>query len=429
MKNHSDIDHYNYAPSHPLQIKVRAIRVAVCTTHPIQYQAPIWRRLAECPELELCVYFGSSMGARQYRDSGFGCEVKWDVPILKGYAHKFVGQDDQAQITDFWTPSGAGLEAQLTEYRPEVIVITAYSGLFHLRAIYAAARLQAGVVMRHEASDVAQSRSRLKGLVRDMALRAIYSRIDRFAYIGAEARRHLLRLGVSFQRMDFSPYCVDTDLFGVQRSKWLPQRELLRKERGIPADHVVLLYTGKLIPKKDPILILKAITLLSKEMQDVIDLVVVGSGEIKNQLDGLGRALLKERYHSLGFLNQSEIGLAYTLSDVLVLPSKEGAGETWGLVVNEAMFFGLPVIVSSGVGCHRDLVHEGKTGFTFRSGDASEFASAIIKIIKTGVAGRKKIGAEAQARVDSYSVEAAVSGLRRSIQITRRGRNSLHGAI
>jgi glycosyltransferase involved in cell wall biosynthesis len=398
------------------------IRVAACTTHPIQYQAPIWRRLARCPELDLRVYFGSSMGARQYHDSGFGQEVKWDVPILEGYAHKFVAENDCAEITDFWTPSGAGMEVQLTAYHPRVIVITAYSSLFHLRALYAAARLRAGVVMRHEASDVAQSRSRLKGLVRDMTLRLVYSGIDRFAVIGAEACRHLSRLNVSLRRMDFAPYCVDTDMLAAQRTKWLPHRERLRRERGIPADKVVLLFVGKLIPKKDPALILSAITLMPKEKQDVIHLVVVGSGEMKDQLDALGRSTLGERYHSLGFLNQSEIGSAYALADVFVLPSREGAGETWGLVVNEAMFFGLPVVVSSGVGCHRDLVLEGKTGFTFRSGDAGECASAIAKIIQIGPTGRKTMGAESKAHVAAYSLEAAVAGLRRSIQIAGRGR-------
>jgi glycosyltransferase involved in cell wall biosynthesis len=143
----------------------------------------------------------------------------------------------------------------------------------------------------------------------------------------------------------------------------------------------------------------------------------------------LGRSTLGERYHALGFLNQSEIGSAYALSDVFVLPSKEGAGETWGLVVNEAMLFGLPVVAGSGVGCHRDLVHEGKTGFVFRSGDAGECALAMAKIIQAGSAGRKAMGEASQAQVDAYSLEAAVAGLRRSIQIADESRAGRQRAV
>ena len=109
-----------------------------------------------------------------------------------------------------------------------------------------------------------------------------------------------------------------------------------------------------------------------------------------------------------GFLNQSEIPKAYVAADCLVLPSD--SGETWGLVVNEAMACGIPAIVSDHVGCGPDLVIEGETGGVFPLGDIDALAHKIAHFASD--ADRlKAMGKEAQRRVMTYySVDRAVEG-------------------
>jgi glycosyltransferase involved in cell wall biosynthesis len=291
------------------------------------------------------------------------------------------------------------------------VVLTAYANLFHLGALRAARKLGAKVVMRHEASDKAQVRSGFKGAIRDFVLKCLYNRIDRFAAIGTEARRHLVRLGVSEDRIGFSPYCVDSDFLKTQKEHWQPKRIRLRCEIGARREDVVFVFAGKLITKKDPLLIIAACKLLPPELRERVHLLVAGDGELKADLEVKGRAVLGPRLHLLGFLNQSEIGRAYTMADVLILPSRRGEGETWGLVVNEAMQFNLPAIVSDGVGCGPDLVQEQETGCFFPTGDAKGLAQAMTRFCNLSSFDRVAMGEKSQIRVKRFSLDEAALGM------------------
>jgi len=84
-------------------------RLAVVTTHPIQYQAPVWRGLAATPGLDVHVYFGSDHSVRGYRDPGFGVEFKWDVPVLDGYPHTLLSTGPKTAGADnFFLRAGFG---------------------------------------------------------------------------------------------------------------------------------------------------------------------------------------------------------------------------------------------------------------------------------------------------------------------------------
>jgi glycosyltransferase involved in cell wall biosynthesis len=317
---------------------------------------------------------------------------------------------------NFWVPGGNGLFARLKAFGPDVVLLTAYRGLYHLAALRAAHQLGARIIMRHEASDVAEARSFLKERARDWLLRRLYARVDRFAVIGLEARRHLVRIGVPIARVGWAPYCVDSDFMARQTDLWLPQRDRLRVDLGVQPGDTVLVFSGKLTPKKNPLLITAALAALSPVEREKVHLVVAGDGELRGELEQSARPLLGARLHLLGFLNQSQIGQAYAAGDALILPSVRGAGETWGLVVNEAMQFRLPAIVSDGVGCHPDLITVGRTGFLFTSGDAAGLAQAIRTFLALPGAVRGILAASAEEQVRAYSIEAAADGLAHAIQ-------------
>jgi glycosyltransferase involved in cell wall biosynthesis len=177
---------------------------------------------------------------------------------------------------------------------------------------------------------------------------------------------------------------------------------------------MALVFSGKLIPKKDPILVIEAISRLPRLVKDRIHFIVIGDGELKGEIEKIGRLVLGRRLHLLGFLNQTEIGRGYACGDYLILPSREGAGETWGLVVNEALQFGLGVIVSEGVGCGVDLVNE-HIGSRFISGDADSLAEAILAACDAGVAGRGRLSEECRKSVAEFDSGKAVEGLAKSI--------------
>ncbi len=120
---------------------------------------------------------------------------------------------------------------------------------------------------------------------------------------------------------------------------------------------------------------------------------------------------LQERVILTGFINQSVISRYYAASDIFVMCS--GIGETWGLAVNEAMNFSLPVIVSDLAGCSDDLVEENKNGFTYPCGDSQYLANKIGLIIAMSDAERTKLGAFSRNRIDGYSYQTIISGLQK----------------
>jgi len=137
----------------------RPIRLAILATHPIQYQAPLWRRLAGDTRLVVHVVYGSDLSVRGYLDREFGVQVRWDTPLTAGYSHEFLDCDPSLQRIEFGRPTGSGLGAVFDRFRPDVVLLNAYNGLFWLRGLSAARLRGIPVVMRHEASDEAVVRT------------------------------------------------------------------------------------------------------------------------------------------------------------------------------------------------------------------------------------------------------------------------------
>jgi glycosyltransferase involved in cell wall biosynthesis len=216
---------------------------------------------------------------------------------------------------------------------------------------------------------------------------------------------------VAAERIGMAPYCVDTPLF--ERQRLAAARGPLRHAIGIPDDALVVLFSGKLIPKKDPGLVLDALERVQNVDGRPVHVVFMGDGELRTQLERRAGRVGKDRIHFLGFRNQDQMGEVYVNSDMLVLPSR--FSETWGLVVNEAMQFGLPAIVSDRVGCGPDLVEAGRTGWIFPAGDAIALGERIVATGRQLSEDRHAVYAACRAKADAYSLERAIEGIRDAV--------------
>jgi glycosyltransferase involved in cell wall biosynthesis len=206
---------------------------------------------------------------------------------------------------------------------------------------------------------------------------------------------------------------VDTGLFDLQVREFEPQRQRLRREWGFPEGVTVFLFSGKLIDKKDPLTFSRALLGLTDAERNRIGLIVAGDGALRAPFEAECRKALGPRCVFPGFMNQSRIGSVYAASDCLVLPS--AWGETWGLVVNESLQFGLPAVVSDRVGCHPDLIEEGETGFVFRTGDAEGLRDGLRKVLSMTPDRRRQVAERCRKAVSAYSVQDAVEGIRQAV--------------
>ncbi|HYG76496.1 MAG TPA: glycosyltransferase family 4 protein [Planctomycetota bacterium] len=377
------------------------IRLGVFATHPVQYHVPIWRLLSRRKDMDVRVYYFSDENVRGTRNAEFNTDLKWDVDLLQGYSHEFLSRD-----ADISNPRSVRLDDAETILKRSGftwILIHGYTHTFERQLVRAARRLKISVLMLGEFADLGRRRSLLKRSIRDLYLKWFYGHVTAFCCIGEEARSHLERFGIPPHRLFRAPYSVDTALF--ERQVIAFKREECRRELGISNDQIVLLFSGKLIPRKAPLLIVDAVRKLRSSQRLV--LAVIGDGPLRESLAAAATPVLGERFRPFGFVNQSAIGKYMAAADAFILPSE---CETWGLVVNEAMQFGLPAIVSRNVGCRRDLIVEGKTGYSFNSGASDELAGILEQILAQPQLLRQ-MGESAREHIKAFTSEASAEGV------------------
>jgi glycosyltransferase involved in cell wall biosynthesis len=392
-----------------------ATRLAIFTTHPIQYQAPWFRALAASPQLDIEVMFSHVPSAVE-QGAAFGTSFTWDIPLLTGYPHTVLASRLlPARVAPFVRRWSRGIGAALDRSRPQAAMVLGWQDISLVQALIACRRRGIPVILRGE-SNALRRRPRLVSLLH----RSYFSLCDAFLAIG-RANADLYRAaGVTDNRIVTAGYCVDNDRF-VQAAAGLAGKRLsIRRAWGIPDLATCFAFVGKLEPKKNVLHALDGLR-LARTQGKAVHALVVGAGEqMQAARDFCAAHALPTAF--AGFLNQTEIPRAYAAADALILPSD--FGETWGLVVNEAMASGLPVIVSDRVGSANDLVVDGATGFVFPYGDIAALAAHIARLTDREEM-RRSMGMAARRRVASdYSIERAVRQTLAAVALVTSGRHA-----
>jgi len=385
-------------------------RVAYLVTHPIQYQAPLLRLIAAQSDIELTVFFQSDMSLNAYADSGFGRSLKWDVPLVDGYRHEFLPGIGRHGVVTAQRPINWGFTSRLTRARFDALWVHGYARWVNWIAILCAKARGLRVLVRDEATLFSAERS----LIRRRAKRAFFSMLsmasDAFLAIGSANRDYYLAHGVPGQRIFNMPYCVDNEFFakGAQEAEVLVAQ--LRSDLEIEAAQPVILYASKFEPRKRPGDLLLAYEKVIARADPGLkpQLLFLGDGELRASLEAEARRKGLGAVKFLGFRNQSELPRFYALCDVFVLPS---TGEPWGLVVNEVMATGKPVVVSDQVGCARDLVHNGRNGFIFPAGDVNALAISLMRVLSNRDE-TARMGTASREIMSKWSFAEDIEGLR-----------------
>ncbi len=377
------------------------LRLTALATHPIQYHAPWFRALAARDDVDLEVLFEHLPDARA-QGEGFGRAFSWDVPLLDGYRwHALNTAGRRSRLVAL-----AALRARLARSRPQVTLLTGWQSAVLLAAPLLARRAGARCLVRGESNAI---RRRPRWL--DRAHRALLARYDAFLTIGGANREFYRRHGVADDRLFACPYFVDNERFATGAAA--ADRSAERRRFGVPAGAVCFLFAGKLEAKKRP---LDVIAALARQSGARVHLLVVGSGALDTEVR---RAAAGLPVTFAGFLNQRAMAGAYAAGDCLVLPSDHG--ETWGLVVNEAMACARPAIVSDQTGCARDLVLSGRTGWVYPCADVAALAACMAGAA-SDPATLEVMGRAAQAHVRAgYNVERAADAVVAAARVLAAG--------
>lgn len=339
-------------------------RLGVLTTHPIQYHTPWFRALASHPELDLEVFFCHRATPREQAHAGFDFEFDWDVSLLDGYPHRFLknvsAHPGVSGFNGLDTPE-IGEVIKLESF--DLVLINGWHYQSAWQAMLACWKTKTPVMVRSD-SHLHTHRSPAKMIAKWPMYRWFIPKLDACIAVGQWSREYFLHYGAQPEKIFTIPHVVD-DYFGQEAERLQAQRNKLRTDWSLEPYATVFLFVGKFIEKKRPMDLLKAIHWSLKRGSNVAGL-MVGDGPLRASCEEFVRSE-KLPVEFSGFLNQSEISKAYVAADALVLPSD--GGETWGLVVNEAMSCGLPAFVSDQVGCGPDMIIGKKTGYVFPMGD------------------------------------------------------------
>lgn len=385
------------------------IRLSVLATHPIQYMAPWFRTLASEPTFDLEVIFFRELNPEQ-QGVGFGTSFQWDVPLRQGYVSRVLGVAEGIPglprlLMRLWQV--------LRESRPTVVLVTGWNEPGLLVAYPLIRLLRIPVIVRGE-SNALRVRS---GFVKFLH-RSLLKLVSAIVVIGKSNRQFYLDNDVAPERLFSGAYFVESERMLKMADTHALERNALRRANGFEDGDVVFAFVGKLVPFKRPMLLVESAALARRRGWPV-KLLFAGSGELMEALKRRAAELGVPACFT-GFLNQTEMWKAYVPADAFVLPSTNR--ETWGLVTNEAMLFGLPVIVSDQVGCAPDLVIEGETGFVFKGG-AEGLAATMEKLLlcrgtapAMGEAGRMLV-------LEKFSMQVATCGLQDALQAVIRKRD------
>ena len=343
---------------------MRRYKVAIITNIPSPYRIPLFEKIAEHTSVDLCVYFTAiSEGNREW---SVELSDRFNYKILPGFTLKYLGKD----IFSYHINLSIIQELIRNDY--DVLIASGYAS-FATQISFFLCKMRKVPFILWSGGTINEP-----SLLRKMSLplaKLIVRNSDAFIAYGTRSKEYLMYLGAPPEKI-FSAYnTVDTDFFMQRCSEFRAAKDDLKDKMGIK-NKIVVLYVGQLIERKDIKTLINAYSKLKTELDAA--LLIVGDGAQKNELKNLCIENKISNVFFAGFKQKEELSQYYAISDLFVLPSTQ---EVWGLVLNEAMACGLPVITTDKVGASVDLIKDGVNGYVVESRNTEQLYYAIKKVL------------------------------------------------
>lgn len=387
-------------------MKSKPIRLAIVTTHPIQYNAPLFILLAKSETIDLKVFYtwGESVLKNKY-DPGFGKNIEWDIPLLEGYEYQFVENiATNPGSHHFRGIDNPTLIRAIRDWKAEAILVYGWSFKSHLKCLrYFHKKIP--VYFRGDSTILGQKRS-IKEFTRSYFLKWVYKHVDLAFYVGTENKKYFLKYGLQNDQLIFAPHAVDNSRFVDENGLYEQEAKQWRKQLGILPEELVIVYAGKLEPIKNIDWLIDTI----KQTKDlIIKLVLVGNGPLEDYLKEKSSG--DERFIFIDFQNQQMMPVVYRLGQVFILCS---LSETWGLSINEALAGGRAILASETCGCVSDLVKNSVNGYVFSLRNPDDLVHKI-RILAGDEVLVKRMGAESLAIISDWDFEKVCKAIENEI--------------
>ena len=355
--------------------------VTFLISHPIQYFSPLFVEIANSDNIKnFEVLYFTDETINGALDKQFGIKVKWDIPLLQGYKYRFLKNNSwkPSMYNGFFGIINLELFSILRKKkRGGILIISGWRYFSSIYAILLGKLFGLKVCIRCDASlnqEILQGKLKLK--LKKVVFWCLFKVSNKFLYIGEQNKLFYKFYGVREKDLIYTPFAVENKRFQKDYETHIKNKALIRTELQIPENKKVILYSGKYIYTKRPLDLLNA-ALTCKSQKDIF-LIFMGEGELRLEMESFVQKNNMKNVLLTGFINQTELYKYFIAADLFVMCSGK---EPWGLVVNEALNFGLPVIASDLAGAHADLVDPAVNGYVYPGGDIKALAACIDKIV------------------------------------------------
>ena len=379
-------------------------KLAIITTHPIQYQIPLFKLLKN-KNIDANVFFASKQGIKsKFKDPEFLIRFKWEIEsnLLHGFK-SFFPKKQKYRINDFRL-AFEDLEMHIKNKKFDAILILGWNNLHYLKAIYYAKKYNIKIIFRCE-NNLEAKNSVLKKILKFFILKLLFRNFDYFLSIGKLNKNFYAFYKVDQKRIFDAPYFVNNNFFNKKINKKKIQRKFKLNSKKI------VLFVGKFIDRKRPYDFIE-LAKLNQNNKNILFL-MIGDGILKKDCIMHIRKQKLKNIHIKGFVNQSELREIYKISHLLIQTSTY---ETWGLTINEAMASGIPVLCTLKCGAYHDLIKNKKTGMSYDVGNIIELNNKMNFMLKNYFKFKKS---DIKKVISSYSAEKTINSIKKILYDTK----------
>jgi len=381
------------------------MRLAVVASHVIQYQDPFYRRLAAHPDIEVTVLFCSAEGAKTYHDVGMGTTLRWDLELLQGYEHRFLRNFGWGQ--GFFRLVNPGLVPALVRGNFDAVLFMTGWAWLSAWIGFAACRVAGIPIFLYGDSSYVPAEKSVRAKLRAAVMRMLFQLSSAFLISGKLNADYYKHYRADPRRFFPLPWAIDNERF-VEGSAFVPgERDAMRERYGIARDELAVIYSGKLIERKDPMTLLRALARIPHPAIAVF----LGDGALRADLERYARER-NIRAAFIGFVNQTDLPKHYAMGDAFVLPSHFDPRAT---VVNEAMACGLPVVITDRCGPSADIVRHGENGYVFAPGDDASLATHLDALARDAEM-RARMAQRSREIIATWSYAEGVEGVAEALR-------------
>ncbi len=365
------------------------------------YRIPVFNALAQRPKIDLHIIFlaENDPTLRQWRI--YKEEIQFAYTVLPS---------SRMRIFKYKLLLNRRVNLTLNRLQPDVLLCGGYNYLASWSAAYWAKAHAVSFLLWTESTAFDQ---RDHHPFVEFAKKKFLNLCTAFVVPGKSSQHYLQQLGIEERRITTAPNAIDIALFARQAEQARAAESPVRSRHALPPRY--FLYVGRLLRAKGIFDLLDAYSQLSSEIRSRIGLVFVGDGSDRRELLARTEKIAPGKIQVIGFTHREELAEIYALAECLIFPTHT---DPWGLVVNEAMACGLPVIATNVAGCTLDLVHDGINGVVIPPGDPTRLAAAMQNLISDD-ARRNEMAHKSRELIDAYSPAVWAQGVVEAVNRAR----------